>query len=483
MLLISLNFFLKAQNNLDASVSFATFQHQDGGYIEVYTHVLGQAVGLLPLTDSSGQAQLEVIILFKQGESVVKFDKYKLNGPVVKQPIDFVDAKRYMLSNGEYKLEVSIEDKVKPGNAKRYEAAVKMDYQPEGLAVSDIELVSSVKTPKPGAEASPMMKGNVLLEPMPINFYQKNDDLILFYYEVYNADKAIGEDYMHTFFIDNADSKERVEALFPSFKRKKAEAVTAAVQQIDITQLPSGNYNLMLEIRNKDKVLLASKVMPFQRSNPYLNLSQETIATGEVSLSDEFVGKLSADELVYALKAIFMHVDKEDGDHIKQITSAKNVTAMQLYLLSYWAKQNKANPGAAYEEYMQVARRVDEQFDNGFGYGFETDRGYIFLKYGPPNNTVFEENEPSAPPYEIWFYNQFPKTKQNNVKFLFYNPSLTTNGHVLLHSTARGERNNPRWEIDLYKNSPNEIENNEFIDGTSMMPNTGRQARRLFESF
>ena len=96
---------------------------------------------------------------------------------------------------------------------------------------------------------------------------------------------------------------------------------------------------------------------------------------------------------------------------------------------------------------------------------------------------VFEENEPSAPPYEIWFYNQFPMTGQNNVKFLFYNPSLVSNGHVLLHSTARGERNNPRWELDLYSNSPNEVQDNDYIDGTRMQSNTGRQARRLFESF
>jgi GWxTD domain-containing protein len=178
-----------------------------------------------------------------------------------------------------------------------------------------------------------------------------------------------------------------------------------------------------------------------------------------------------------------MHVDKADGEHVKMITSQRNENAMRLYLFSYWIKENHNNPEAAYSEYMKVARQVDQSFANGFGRGFETDRGYIFLKYGAPNNTVFEENEPSAPPYEIWFYNQFPKTGQNNVKFLFYNPSLITNGHVLLHSTARGEANNPRWEIDLYRNAPNEIQGNDYIDGTQMQSNTGRHARQLFESF
>ena len=93
------------------------------------------------------------------------------------------------------------------------------------------------------------------------------------------------------------------------------------------------------------------------------------------------------------------------------------------------------------------------------------------------------EDEQSAPPYEIWFYNQFPQTNQNNVKFVFYNPSLATNGFTMLHSTARGEVNNPRWEVDLYGSAPNDLDGSNYIDGTQMKGNIGRHARRLYESF
>ncbi len=483
LLCIALPSIFKAQNGIDASISYAMFQNQGNGFIEVYLHVLGASTGLSPVTDSTGQAIVDVVILFKQGANVVKFDKYRLNGPAMSKPTDFVDVKRYALPNGDYQLEVSVEDIVKPGSARKYESSFAVNYLPDALAISDIELVASKKNAKPGTESNPMVKGNVLIEPMPTNFYEKNDELLLFYYEVYNADKAIGGDYVQTIFIDNADTKDKVEAISVSHKRKQAEPVTAALQQIDIKELPSGNYNLVVELRNKDRQLLAQKAIPFQRSNPYLNLTASEITAGNLSLEQEFVGKMTSDELVYSLKAILMHVDKADGEHVKLITSERNMNAMRLYLFGYWAKETPTNPEGAYKAYMKVARQVDEGFANGFGYGFETDRGYIFLKYGPPSNTVFEENEPSAPPYEIWFYNQFPMTGQNNVKFLFYNPTLVTNGHVLLHSTARGETNNPRWEIELYKDAPNEIENNDFIDGTSMQGNIGRHARQLFESF
>ncbi|RMF31243.1 MAG: hypothetical protein D6765_02085, partial [Bacteroidetes bacterium] len=64
-----------------------------------------------------------------------------------------------------------------------------------------------------------------------------------------------------------------------------------------------------------------------------------------------------------------------------------------------------------------------------------------------------------------------------------YNPSLATNGFILLHSNARGEVNNPRWEIELYGQAPMEIDGSNYLDGTRMQDNIGRRARRLFEDF
>jgi GWxTD domain-containing protein len=344
-------------------------------------------------------------------------------------------------------------------------------------------LLASCKPVEAGSD-NPMVKSGFCFEPLASGFYDKYASQLVFYNEIYNTDQAIGEDYLVSYFIDNADTKQKTEALFIGHKRKPAEAITPFLAQVDISQLPSGNYNFIIEIRNRNRELQKSKSVFFQRSNPYLNASKEEIATTSgVVLEEEFVGKLNKEELEYGLRAIAMQVDKNDGDHLNQLVKEKNINAMRLYLFSFWAQENPTNPGAEYEAYMNVARKIDEKFESGFGHGFETDRGYVFMKYGAPNDVVTVETEPSAPPYEIWFYNQFPQTNQNNVKFLFYNPSLSTNGFVLLHSTARGEVNNPRWEVELYRNAPSETDGNQFIDNTRMKDNIGRQARRLFDSF
>ena len=128
---------------------------------------------------------------------------------------------------------------------------------------------------------------------------------------------------------------------------------------------------------------------------------------------------------------------------------------------------------------MEVAKAVDKLYADGFGYGFESDRGRIFIKYGRPNDVIKVDNEPSAPPYEIWFYNDFPQTNQADVKFLFYAPELGIN-YRLLHSTVRGEINNPRWQLELYNAVPNEVSGSNYIDATGVQPNNNRRAAEYF---
>ncbi|MFQ5446900.1 MAG: GWxTD domain-containing protein, partial [Saprospiraceae bacterium] len=286
-----------------------------------------------------------------------------------------------------------------------------------------------------------------------------------------------------SYIIEREKSAGKVEPVSVGYKRCKAEPVCILLQQVDISKVPSGNYHLRVEVRDRNKKLFSKKSIFFQRSNPYLNASREEIATATTTLDDEFVARLDEQELRYSLKAIAMQVDEYDGELLNTIIKERKIAAMRLYLFSYWAKRNPTNPEYAYESYMEVARAVDNKFRSGFGYGFETDRGYIFMKYGAPSDAITVEDEPTAPPYEIWSYNQLPKTSQTNVKFLFYNPSLATTGYILLHSTARGEVNNPRWEVELYRNSPNDLDGSNFVDGSRIQDSIGRRARRLMNDY
>ena len=246
---------------------------------------------------------------------------------------------------------------------------------------------------------------------------------------------------------------------------------------MDISKLESGNYQLFIEIRNRQKQLLSQKVVEFVRSNPYLEVTHEEMK--EVKIEDEFVVKLTRKELRYSLKAIAPLVKEGDVELLNSVIANKDSTVQQRFLFNFWANQNPNRPDVTYEAFMRIARAVDKTYASGFGYGFESDRGYTYIRYGQPDDIIKVDNDPSAPPYEIWFYNDFPMTSQSDVKFLFYSPDLASS-YQLLHSTARGERNNPQWELELYRNVPNEIEGSNYVDGTKMQDNWFRFASRYF---
>ena len=467
---------------LDASISYATFYSPSGNYIEVYMHFAGKSVSFRHLPDSTYQANVDVVILFKKAGEIIKFDKYRLKSPAVAAPIDFVDSRRYSLKNGEYELEVTVTDANDEENTSTYSSPFSMEYSPDKIGQSDIQLLASIQ-PYEAEPHNPMVKNGYLFEPLATHYYNRAAQVLIFYNEIYHADQTFEGDFLVSFAIEevlNDTASRRVQV---GYRRCSPQSICPIVQPVDISGLPSGNYLLVVEVANRYKEVFSRKSVFFQRSNPYIESSRQEIAAKVNSLDDEFVGKLTNEELRYSLKAIAMLVDEADGEVLNLILKDSKREAMQLYLFSFWARENPANPEIAYDDYMHVAKAVDLRFNNGFGYGFETDRGYVFMKYGAPNDVVTVEDEPSAPPYEIWTYNQFPATGQNNVKFLFYNPSLAMNGYILLHSTARGEVNNPRWELELYKNAPNEVDGNDFVSGSRMQDNIGRRARQLMADY
>jgi len=91
---------------------------------------------------------------------------------------------------------------------------------------------------------------------------------------------------------------------------------------------------------------------------------------------------------------------------------------------------------------------AQENFGNIIKKGYQTDRGRVFLQYGPPNAREGHYNEPSTYPYEIWQYYTLNQN-QRNKRFVFYSPDMVTADFTLLHSDAIGEVYEPRWKVFL----------------------------------
>jgi GWxTD domain-containing protein len=464
---------------LGANLSIARFSAPQGNYVELYLHLSGRTLGTVAITDSTVQATVEVLVLFEQGEQVVSYDKFRLNSPVGTNIVDFVDLKRYPLANGTYQLTVEISDATDTTKTKRYTTPLEMNFTNDQLAQSDIQLLAAVS---PATDESGIfVKNGIEMEPLPFNFYGRGAKTMSFYHEIYHSDTQIGEPFVVSYRIDKLINGEGNTILI-GHKRQDPASVNPILLQMDISEVPSGNYQLVVDIRDRERKLISSRSTLFQRSNPLMDAVELEAALAEINLEEEFVNELDTAELAYSLKAILPIVPQKDTEMIDYILRGDSINAQRMYLYRFWANENRANPQQEYLAYMEVAKAVDQMYQSGFRNGFETDRGYTYLKYGRPNDMIRNESEPSAPPYEIWSYNRIDRTRQNNVRFIFYNPSLVADDFILLHSDVIGERQNPQWQLELYRDAPGEHPE-DFINGEEVRDNIGRRAKKLLTDY
>jgi GWxTD domain-containing protein len=465
---------------LDIGVSYAIFATPDESYIEINLEIAPLTITWQPVDSFTLQAGAEVLILIKKGEEIIAFEKYMLNSPVVDAPQTLLDVKRLSVPNGSYTVEITVQDIRNPINKDLFKTDVSVLATPGVLRLSEVQLLRTFRADN---SESLFTKNGFYLEPLPFAFYDRGATILAFYAEMYYTNTVVKDpSYMVRYFVERQRGNGQADLISVGNQKKRPTVIDALLVQMDISKLESGNYTLTVELRNSQNELLTAQKIDFQRSNPFLQVNESEI-TAEV-LAHQFVQDLDEKTLRYGLKAISPLVSAgTEPEELQNIIKGGDLAAMRYFLFRFFVRRDANNPEVAWRQYMETANVVDKQFHSGFRHGFETDRGRTYMKYGRPDDMVHVEDDPAAPPYEIWVYYNFPKTQQRNVKFLFYNPTLAGDDFITLHSNARGEISNPKWERQLYRrNAGNEYGDNDF-DATNMKANTNRNARRYFEDF
>lgn len=459
---------------LDLSVQHACFRSGDRSYVELSLYIVGSSLTYQPVDSLLNQAAVDIAVIFLNGEQVVQFDRYRLVSDRMEIPGDIYHIGRYALPAGKYTVEVEARDAADSTNSHRVITEFEIGFLNQGVEQSDIALLASAKQDTLG---HPLAKNGIVMEPLAYNYYDRYANTLVFYNEIYGADTAGDDILLHYGVYEPADSMFRA-PIMERFKRRSAASVIPVLMKMDISGLPSGRFVFVCEAWKLDKTVLSRKQVPFYRTNPVRDL-QMAVET-EVASQAVFIDTLSLESLEYSIRALVPRLTGTDIETANFLLEDKKPKYMRYFLYNYWQRVAPGDPAGTFLQYMQVARAVDRQYYSGFRKGFETDRGYIFLKYGKPDDIVTVEDEVDAPPYEIWTYYRLSNTTQSNVKFLFYNPGLTRNGFELLHSTARGERQNPRWESVLYGSISGQLPTNSFIEGSRVPDGINRNARRLF---
>ncbi len=455
---------------LDASVQYSRYyDDQQNPYVEVYINIISSTLS----TSSIKVPGVILTLTFEQNGQIVNYGKFNIAAPLENGKADLFDIQRFKLSPGIYTAKYEIVDMLDPSAVVRGQSELNIETQPS-IGLSDITYCRSIKNDNSESRSS---KNGLVIEPLAFQYADGGLSAMPLYYEIYSKKSPSNdtEDYFIHYELYGETGKGDEILIREAYKKVAIRSILPMVYNLDLSRVSSGTYSLKISLINKEKDVLTSTRSTLLRSNPALDYELAAGNSGE--FENSFATRIPTDSLDYYLKSIAPIVSNAMVNVLNEVEKSKNEKSKRFFLYKYWYDQYQENANTGFIAYSKVAKAVDRSFKSGFGYGFETDRGFTFLKYGQPDDKVSIEDEPSAPPYEIWQYNSITSTKQTNVKFLFYNPTLANGDYRLLHSNCRGERNNPRWEVDLYRSALSEQEG-VTVDTENMPDNLNRNARR-----
>jgi GWxTD domain-containing protein len=450
---------------LVANLSCASFSTPENKtYVETYVSIMGNSVAYAKKPNGKFQASVDILLTFTNNDSIQSALRYVLNSPEIDDTTkteNFLDLQRFPLPAGFYYLSGSFTDlNRKPLKTLQNRRSVSVDIDKDSVSLSHIELLETYYASK---SQTALTKSNYELVPYVSSFYPPNLSQLSFYGEIYNTTKAFKpeEKFVLLYYIESVVTGSKMSG-FSTFMKLKPEPVNPLLLSFNITSLPSGSYYLVFEVRNATNQLMAMRKTSFERFNPGVTYKLDDIAA--LDISNSFVSKVTnGDSLVEMIRCLRPISSANEIDFAENRIKAGDIKLMQQYIYNFWLSRNEPNPEGAWLQYNVQVQKVERTFGTQITRGYATDRGRVYLQYGPPDQMIPSQNEPSAYPYEVWQYytirgNTNAPTysdqnmgQQTNKKFVFADFDLATNNYQLIHSDARGETRDDNWKLRLVK--------------------------------
>lgn len=435
---------------LEAFLSYATFYSpEQGPYVETYIMINGSTVAFSKGEDGRYRAQVEIALDILKGEEHVYTDRHVLVSPSISDATaenpNFLDQHRVALPNGQYVCRISLKDLDRDGNEIQQDFTLDIGISETDASLSDLEMVESYENTI-GPPGSFSKSGKDII-PFPMEYFGAPNDKLIFYAEAYRTDTRwmAGQKFLVRYYIERYENEQPM-SQYSRFVKMEAAPVNVVLGEFPLKDLRSGNYNLVVELRDTANQLVLQKKKYFQRSNP-----ASTARTGYgLDASETFVASIGGgDTLMECIRCLYPVSQDFELQFAENAMKSNDEKLMRNYFYGFWVDRNPDNPEKAWNDYKAQVLLVDKMFGTKLNKGYATDRGRVYLKYGAPNSVSKEDREPSAYPYEIWHY--YKLQNQTNRRFVFYNPDLVTDEFVLLHSDARGEIYNSQWDVEIHR--------------------------------
>lgn len=433
---------------LDGGYDTYVFMSANGKpYVEIYYWVSGNKIDYVPVKNDKKQGKLEFTFLIsdiKSQDKVYSYNKfnYETKSYFSSDSIysDFYYVQRLELPSDKSILEIFIKDLNNEKNKIEILDTIIYSKTPGDYFQSNIMFIEKYASTDT-AKVNAFSKVGYDMLPFHFSTFTTEDKKLSFYSEIHDIDKYIGKGgkYIVQSYLESSTSNLQLEN-FSQIKRYKAEPFTPMLLTFNINDLKTGQYNVVVEIRDSLNRFLSRSKRTFYKES----LSNELVEENFVNLDyqNNWVNKIPQDSLEDILKSMFPIAGANEIVYIKNVLKSGDEGSQKRLIAAFWENRYPYDAERQLGFYRNVVAKVNEDFASPGYKGYESPRGRVFLKYGAPNVMSQRPSEPDTYPYEIWSY--YKLKSQTNVRFVFADTDLN-NSYILLHSDLRGEIQNRNW--------------------------------------
>jgi len=289
------------------------------------------------------------------------------------------------------------------------------------LQLSEVEFARSISR---GDTVNKFIKNNIEVLPNPSRVFGIESPFVYFYAEIYHLTQHAGDSLKKEFSI--VDSRGTIVKSHQQIIHPKSGSFIW-VGKINMLDAVSGKYVLHLKATDLVTGKVAERQAELWINNPYQTVS--------VTQYDEQDLKEFRAQIAYL-------VDKKELDLFDQI----NLQGKIQYINDFW--RSKSPEFRA--EHLKRFYSAQQRFGSPNIPGWKSDRGRIFIMYGPPDEIVREPASIDSRAYEIWIYETLQR--QGRVQFVFVDYGISGDYQLVHSSLKSGDRfeiYNPNWIDDV----------------------------------
>ena len=315
-----------------------------------------------------------------------------------------------------------------------------MSFDQKRITLSDVEICSNIIPNSPRKESN-FYKNTMEVIPNPSRIFSLPQQPNLYYYvEVYNVQKASLPNTKLHFQVVIADKEGHIRSK-RMYKRPVHYQSLVERGALNISRLETGLYTLIFAVTDSVQNYSVYRRANFYVINPNVVAVTEQQEENRLFLQSEFssMPESMVDQLWEEAKYI------ASPEEVKVFQSLKNLEGKRLFLFRFWRKRERKDPDVRTNYYQRV-QYANEHFQYGQTEGWKSDRGRVYIIYGPPDQIERFPNSPNENPYEIWYYYNI----EGGVEFDFVDFS-GFGDFKLVNSTKRGEIYDPNWRNYIRK--------------------------------